>query len=75
MKIKRYDSIYYNQYGGWDFDDSLVKECVDGELVKYDDAKAIVDRLQKRLSDTLDRYEWLDSNSTLNDFAEPFEQD
>ncbi len=72
MKLKRYDAIRFCSMGGWSFSPDDIKECEDGELVKYDDAKAIIDRLQKRLNDTLDRYEWLDSNSTLNDFPEPY---
>lgn len=54
MKIKRYDAIRYCDMGGWSFSPDDIKECDDGELVKYDDAKAIVDGLQQRL-DKLER--------------------
>ena len=35
--------------------------------------KAEVDRLKLQLAELDKKYDWLDSNSTLNDFPEPME--
>jgi hypothetical protein len=68
--MKRYDAIRFCSMGGWSFSPDDIKECSDGELVKYDDAQAIIDGLQNRLDELNRKYEWLDSNSVLKDFPE-----
>ena len=70
--MKRYDAITRNYSGGFDWSPDDIKECEDGELVKYDEAQAIINRLETRLKGLDNKYEWLESNSTLNDFTEPY---
>jgi hypothetical protein len=45
--MKRYDPIHYSDMGGWSWDAGNIRECEDGEFVRYDDHEA--DR-QKSLS-------------------------
>ena len=64
MNIKRYDSIEYNYSGGFSWSPDGIKECEDGELVKYDDIKAAFQTIKDRLEDSIsDAYN--DCNDSL----------
>jgi hypothetical protein len=39
--MKRFDPIYHHQNGpGWSFDYSAIKECEDGDYVRFEDCEA-----------------------------------
>ena len=37
--IQRFDPVRYSDQGGWDWCSENIKQCVDGEYIKYDDNK------------------------------------
>ena len=69
--MKRYGAVRYCDMGCWSFSPDDVKECDDGELIKYDDHVKAYLALRKRLDAALDDIEWMERNMTINDFPEP----
>ena len=57
--------------GGWDWAQDDIKECDDGELIKYDDHVETYLALRKRMDKALDDIDWMEQNMTINDFPEP----
>jgi hypothetical protein len=47
--LRRFDPISYSDMGGWSWDSGAIKECADGDFVRFEDHEAIVAMLQARL--------------------------
>lgn len=54
-EIKRYDPISYHDTGGWSWDTGAIKECEDGDYVKWEDFLGVVHDLTWDLCETYDR--------------------
>lgn len=51
--MKRYDAVRYSDMGGFSWSPDDIKECTDGELVKFEDVEAAFQTIKDRLEDAI----------------------